>query len=206
MVTHISTMRQLQEDLHLMGHRVEDTDFSTLLMASLPDSWDSFTSAYWGAQGANSAHITSYELSAILIDEDRRRKPKMGGDAAFQSRSGYKSSRQSGGRKATDLTCYNCDKKGHTKAECWSKGGGKEGQGPQAQGKRGGKKGGDGRGPAAHQAEDVNNALPSEACVADETVMIAARETSTTVTGIGSLTIAIGRGTVILQHQTVSSQ
>src|SRR3979490_159770 len=29
-----------------------------------------------------------------------------------------------------DAHCDNCQRPGHTKADCWSKGGGKEGQGP----------------------------------------------------------------------------
>ena len=34
-----------------------------------------------------------------------------------------------GGKKKTDKICHNCKKKGHFKADCWVKGGGKEGQG-----------------------------------------------------------------------------
>ena len=30
-----------------------------------------------------------------------------------------------------DVECYNCHKKGHTRDICWSKGSGKEGQGPR---------------------------------------------------------------------------
>ena len=30
------------------------------------------------------------------------------------------------------MGCFNCHKKGHKKAECWAKGGGKEGQGPKS--------------------------------------------------------------------------
>ena len=31
----------------------------------------------------------------------------------------------------SDVVCHNCKKKGHKKADCWAKGGGKEGQGPK---------------------------------------------------------------------------
>ena len=34
-------------------------------------------------------------------------------------------------KKKHDIECHNCHKKGHTKAECWAKGGSKEGQGPR---------------------------------------------------------------------------
>jgi len=33
------------------------------------------------------------------------------------------------------VECHNCHKKGHMKADCWAKGGGKEGQGPRQQGR-----------------------------------------------------------------------
>jgi len=49
----------------------------------------------------------------------------------------------SGGRKygggsgrKKDVTCHNCKKRGHFKADCWAKGGGMEGKGPK--GKKGG--------------------------------------------------------------------
>ncbi|KIK05100.1 hypothetical protein K443DRAFT_643076 [Laccaria amethystina LaAM-08-1] len=35
------------------------------------------------------------------------------------------------GNKKTDVECYNCHKKGHMSSDCWSKGGGCEGQGPK---------------------------------------------------------------------------
>jgi len=32
------------------------------------------------------------------------------------------------------LSCFNCAKKGHKKADCWAEGGGKAGQGPKVKG------------------------------------------------------------------------
>jgi len=53
-------------------------------------------------------------------------------DAAFYAGGGSKDGKQGGkqgGRK--DITCHNCSKHGHVKADCWAPGGGKEGQGPK---------------------------------------------------------------------------
>ena len=52
--------------------------------------------------------------------------------------------------------CYNCKKKGHIAADCWAKGGGKEGQGPKGR-KGAGKKN------RANQAEEINSSL-NNAC------------------------------------------
>jgi hypothetical protein len=70
-VEHVSHLRKLQEELHLMGSVVSDEDFTMILLSSLPESWDVYTSAYLGAQ-SNSPTITSHELIAVLIEEDRR--------------------------------------------------------------------------------------------------------------------------------------
>src|SRR5258708_40371315 len=43
---------------------------------------------------------------------------------------GGKSARGKGGRQKSDLTCYNCGKVGHIKADCWAEGGDKAGEGP----------------------------------------------------------------------------
>ncbi|PBK69282.1 hypothetical protein ARMSODRAFT_886737, partial [Armillaria solidipes] len=53
------------------------------------------------------------------------------------------------------MECWNCHKRGHTAAECWSKGGGQEGKGPA---RKGGKK--KGRKAQSNQAaEPVNSDL-----------------------------------------------
>ena len=43
---------------------------------------------------------------------------------------------EKGGKRLNkDIECFNCHKKRHKKAECWAKGGGKEGQGPKSKAK-----------------------------------------------------------------------
>ena len=56
--------------------------------------------------------------------------------AAHAKRKGKaKATRAKGDEKAlntnSNVVCHNCKKKGHKKADCWVKGGGKEGQGPK---------------------------------------------------------------------------
>ena len=122
---HIAKLRCLQEELHIMGSTVSDEDFVMILITSLPDSWDTYTTSLLGSTSTNSKSITSQELVGILIDEARRRGEKDGTQGVAMQAKG------SGKGSSGEKECYNCHKKGHLKKDCWAKGGGREGQGPK---------------------------------------------------------------------------
>ena len=154
MVAHVSKLRSLQDELHVMENLVTDEDFVMILLTSLPESWDNYTGSYLGSSG-NKPTITSHELIAVLLEEDRRRKGRNDESAgtALYSKGKEKSYHGgSGGGSNKDKECYNCKKKGHIAAECWAKGGGREGQGPK------GRKG-SGRKNRANQAQEINSNL-----------------------------------------------
>lgn len=81
MVTHISKLRQLQEELHVFGSLVSDEDFVMILLTSLPESWDNYTMSLFGSSG-NKPNVKSHELVAVLLEEDRRRKRNFGNSAS----------------------------------------------------------------------------------------------------------------------------
>ena len=60
-------------------------------------------------------------------------KDKNSDAAFFVGGGGHKN----GQKPLKDLECYNCHKKGHRKADCWAKGGGKEGQGLRSRDRKG---------------------------------------------------------------------
>ena len=68
MVEHISKLQKLQEELHLMESKVEDEDFIMILITSLPESGDSYTSSYLASLG-NKLTMKSHELVAVLLEE-----------------------------------------------------------------------------------------------------------------------------------------
>jgi hypothetical protein len=72
LVDHILKLQKLQKELHLISSIVANEDFAMILVSSLPESWDLYTSAYLGSKTDGSA-LTSHELVAILLEEDRRR-------------------------------------------------------------------------------------------------------------------------------------
>ena len=108
-----------------MGSILSDEDFVMILITSLPEAWDNYTSAYLGSSG-NRPELQSHEIIAILLDEDRRRKGRSGGsdEVALQAKG-------KGWEKKKDCECYNCKKKGHMMKDCGVKGGGMEGKGPK---------------------------------------------------------------------------
>src|SRR5277367_3151728 len=211
MVDHISNLRKLQEELHLMGSIVSDEDFVMILITSLPEAWDNYTSAYLGSSG-NKPELKSHEIIAILLDEDRRRKGRSGnsGETALQAKGKAK-------EKKKDCECYNCKKRGHMAKDCWEKGGGMEGKGPKGR-----------KGPnreKANQAEEVNTSLNDVAYMAGGQIVkskdlwyLDSGTTShisnnrdvyidfvntkpTPITGIGSSAISTGYGTIPIEFK-----
>ena len=73
MEEHISAFRHAQDQLANMGHALSDEDFLLLLITSLPETWDQFTSRLFGSivSVSLSLNINSSELISILMEEDR---------------------------------------------------------------------------------------------------------------------------------------
>jgi len=134
---HVNTMRSYQATLHQMGLKVNDKDFKSILVSSLPITWDAFTASYLGSQTGN-AVMTSQELVAIICDEYNRRKTvpgaKEGQDEGNSSLTmtaqlvtgpwGKKRAREekkekSGSKKQT---CAICFRDNHVTDDCFHKG------------------------------------------------------------------------------------
>ena len=111
MINHISKLRKLQEELHLMGSIIMDEDFVMILITSLPEAWDNYTSAYLRSSG-NRPELRSYKIVAILLDEDWWHKERSGnsGETALQAKGKR--------NKNVNKECYNCKKKGHLLKDC----------------------------------------------------------------------------------------
>ncbi|GBE84071.1 hypothetical protein SCP_0600490 [Sparassis crispa] len=207
---HITELRRTQEQLHMMGSKVSDDEFRAILITSLPESWDQFTSAYLGATSQKDKLPTSHELIAILLEEYRRQREKGGADESVLAARGRwtqpKNTAQGGTDRKSDAECWNCHKRGHTQHECWSKGGGKAGQGLRS------KKGGHAQ-VHTNQAQSTNDVLQDVAFRTDEAIADSGMTSHVTnlrdaitdfmpleassITGIGDQSIrALGRGTV----------
>ena len=118
MEEHVRKLRGLRQELSARGQSITDSDFANTLLTSLPDSWSTFITAV----NAGGIAISSNTLISRILDEDWARQ------AGAARQTALKASERPG---ATKGTCHNCDKKGHYVADCWAKGGGKEGQVPK---------------------------------------------------------------------------
>jgi transposase InsO family protein len=118
---HLNEIKSLRDRLSLSGHKTDDNDFKSILVASLPRSWESFSSSYLGYQGStlgnqNAQTMTSAELTSLLCEEDKRRKEKEAkGEYAYTTKAGYNA--QKGKRP-----CAICERTNHKTADCRHKG------------------------------------------------------------------------------------
>jgi LTR polyprotein gag-polypeptide-like protein len=126
--THFLDLTNLHDQLSTMGKSFSDKDFATILLRSLLDSYKmQVLSIITSADMTNTAispslviHMLSDEYDNCVQAGTARKPPK---NEAFKSEDQGKSKKRN-----CNAQCENCNKKGHTKAECWAKGGGREGQ------------------------------------------------------------------------------
>ena len=122
-------------------------------MTSLPESYCPTLQTITAAERANTltggSKKKADDLIAFLMEEahdrvindERSRGSEQALAAHAKKKEKGKPNRAKGDDKALNadsgVTCHNCKKTGHKKADCWAKGGGKEGQGPkQKKGKK----------------------------------------------------------------------
>lgn len=127
---HFEKLKDLRQQLAALGRSVSDTEYAQILMGSLPKSYAPTLGGISAAAELSAIVPTVSAVTKLAVDEfDRRNldedKPQ---DTAFAADGARKKG------KKRDIECFNCHKKGHVKAECWAKGGGKEGQGPKRRG------------------------------------------------------------------------
>jgi hypothetical protein len=128
---HLTEIRRTQDQLMVMQAEIPDWIYTTIMLTSLPPSWDSFTTGFMGQNTEKSLKIPSRKMESILRDEYRRRTHGPAGQIMAAQSTGN----NRGVRPKSDIQCFNCKRKGHTKDQCWRKGGGAYGQGPKQQGK-----------------------------------------------------------------------
>ena len=103
---HIRTLRVYQEELQNHGQKIEDSEFSIILLTSLPDSWNNYISSI-----DSSALTNALQLIARILEHDRQLEIQSSEDAALTAKWGKK-------KYNSKITCFGCGKCGHIQADC----------------------------------------------------------------------------------------
>ena len=105
---------------------------------SLPHSYNSLVSTLSSASHLTKTKITADSSKAFLLDEYKHHllreeeDTKLSKDRKAGKDSKHKAFAMDSKKKDKHkhkVDCHNCHKKGHMKADCWSKGSSKKGQG-----------------------------------------------------------------------------
>jgi hypothetical protein len=157
---HLAKLRQMHEDLAMMGEVVTDNNFCSIILGSLPGSFDMFLTSitnqispipYKITVAPKTVGMVTYPQCEIVVstpkispddliktlgqEADWRgiragQTKKDDSDAAFTACLQSGSRRSRNGEKPKGK-CYNCGKPKHFLQDCWAEGGGKAGQGPR---------------------------------------------------------------------------
>ena len=144
---HFQLMGQQHNNLLKMGSTISDSRYNTIIMSSLPELYQPTLQTITAVKHASTLLGTSSsramkpddlitfimeEAQHCIINDKHTKNVESTLTALGKKQRTRKHCSNKGKEKSTPgMTCENCKNTGHTKANCWSKGEGKEGQGPR---------------------------------------------------------------------------
>ena len=142
---HLTKLLTMREDLASMGGSISDEDFTSIVLGSIPLSYDTYIAAITATSTLLDQTLSPTNLIDAIRDKaDRRtiknpKSKKDEQDAAFTAGQSSEKGKKGGKKSKKGIESYNCHKKGHIAKDCWSPGGGAEGKGPKEKDKDKGK-------------------------------------------------------------------
>src|SRR5271168_785894 len=137
---HFQLLQTRRDNLIKIGSTLSESRFNIIIMSSLPDSYRPTLQTITASErvsklsGGQTSSIKSEDLIAFIIEEAQHRvindEQTKTAESALAARL-KKAGKSEKNEDEPDVTCDNCKKPGHTKEQCYSKGGGSEGQGPR---------------------------------------------------------------------------
>lgn len=145
----LENLRVKKEELSQAGISVEEKDYLSVILSSLPFHLSNFASTILATSHVSSTELSPDDLISMLIEEsDRQRAQRLRGRVPGKGKEeenevlvvgevqakGKKGNWKGKGRH-TDMTCYNCNKKGHIARFCKEPKKPKNGKGDSERGK-----------------------------------------------------------------------
>ena len=153
---HFQLMGQQHNNLLKMGSTISDSRYNTIIMSSLLESYQPIFQTITAAEQASTllgtlssramkpddliTFITEEAQHRVINDECTKNTESTLAALGKKQRTGKHRSNKGKEKSTSGATCENCKNAGHTKADCWVKGGGKEGQGPRGRNPKKGEK------------------------------------------------------------------
>ena len=139
------------ERLASMGESYTNTKYAQILMGSMPAKYSNVKTSINTSTEMQQANPTTAMVIKLFIDKyNQLTRGKTTTEEALSAKTQKKKGKKS------NIECFNCHKKGHTKAECWGPGGRNEGSGPKCN-KKGGNGKKEGKKPEATIAKDTQD-------------------------------------------------
>ena len=144
---HFQTMQHHRKNLIKIGSSMSEQRFNIIIMSSLLDSYRPTLQTITASErvsrlsGGQSTTMKLDDLITFIIEEahhhiiNNKQNKNTKSALAASSKGTGKSNRKRKGKAKADVTCDNCKRPCHTKEQCYSKGGGSEGQGPRQKAK-----------------------------------------------------------------------
>jgi hypothetical protein len=117
-MAHLNEMKQKHEHLTLSGHLIERDEFKAILVASLPCSWEAWTTLYLGYQGGTQGNqtaqtMTEQQLVSLLCEKETHHKEKsVTGEYAYSIKPTATS------QNGKLCTCHICGCTNHNTSDC----------------------------------------------------------------------------------------
>jgi hypothetical protein len=111
-----------------MEKSITDEEYASILLGSLPNSYKGVINTIVAAADISGNNVTTATVTSLAQDKHNRQIIKRGNNPTDES---FVVLAQKPKNKKCNIECFNCKKCDHIKADCWAKGGGKEGQGPR---------------------------------------------------------------------------
>jgi len=117
---HIHTLCGLHQQLAGQGQAMLGSEFSTILLTSLPDSWDLFASTIDKSTILDTVDPNSSKHISKILEEDLRKTSKnTSSEIALSAHGNHNHYHRS--KYNANVTCYYCKRVGHIQKECRTK-------------------------------------------------------------------------------------
>ena len=122
---HFAKLQDMQEQLTSTGHDIDDDEFMSILLGSIPAPYEIIMGGMSAAAHSTGNPISPEHVIQMACDEYDWLVIKSGKNNLEEA---FRASTQKCNKK--NVECFNCHKFGHFKYECWAKGVTKKGQCP----------------------------------------------------------------------------